>query len=69
MARAIQSGLFLSDTSLRRALHHQNACRNLPETVALALDAVAHTRAYAKGAVLFFEEGRHGEFLFSVATG
>ena len=57
MARAIQSGLFRTDASLRRALHHQNAFRNLPEATALALAAVAHTKAYAKGDVLFFEEG------------
>ena len=56
MARAIQSGSFLTDTSLGRALHHQNALHNLSETAALALDAVAHTKAYAKGDVLFFEE-------------
>jgi len=57
MARAIQSGSFLTDTLLSRALHYQNAFRNLPDTVALALDAVAHRKACAKGAVLFLEEG------------
>jgi len=68
MARAIQSGLFLTDTSLSRALHHQNAFRNLPEAVALALDAVAHTRAYAKGAVLFLEE-RKPDGVFILCSG
>jgi CRP/FNR family cyclic AMP-dependent transcriptional regulator len=56
MAGAIQSGSFPTVTRSGRVLDHQNAFRNLPETVALTLDAVVHTRAYSKGAVLFLEE-------------
>ena len=56
MAPAIQSGSFPTDTRLSRALDHQNAFRNLPETAAVALNAVVHTRTDAKGAVLFLEE-------------
>lgn len=64
MVPTIQSGSFPTVTRLGRALDQQNSFRNLPDRVALAVKAAAHTRTYAKGAVLFLEERKpHGVFI------